>query len=101
MSTPSPPDPFDAETEVLTPGTLLYRVDSPPVPVLYAADTERAAVAESLLHDIPLSGGYLTWNSYSRVVMGRVRITAELRLADLCGLDLRPVQRLPSGRAVR
>lgn len=112
MRTPSPPDPFDQASEVLTAGTLLYRVGSitrpitafnpghggatrfaffgdPPVPVLYAAETEQAALAESLLHDIPGSGGYLTSDSYTRVVMGRLRVTADLTLVSLRGLGLR------------
>lgn len=38
----------------------------------------RAAVAEALLHDVPLTGGYLSWDTYSRVVMGRLRIPDEL-----------------------
>lgn len=59
------------------------------MPVLYAADTAQAALAESLLHDIPVSGGYLTWDDYSQVVMGRLRLTRDLRLACLRGLGLR------------
>lgn len=112
MTTPPPPRPFDADVEILPAGGLLYRVGSihrpisafnpgrgkptrfaffgdPPVPVLYGADTEQAALAESLLHDVPASGGYVSWDDYSRVVMGRLRIIGELRLASLRGLGLR------------
>lgn len=97
---------------MLTAGTLLYRVGAisrpiatfntghggptrfaffgtPPVPVLYAADTQNAALAESLLHDIPATGGNLLWDDYARVVMGRIAITRPLRLAAFRGLGLR------------
>lgn len=112
MSTPPPPEPFDPDADVLSRGTLLYRVGSinrslasvnpglgrptrfaffgqPRVPVLYAAETPTAAVAESLLHDVPLQGGYLTWDTYSQAVMGRLEVTSDLRLASLRGLGLR------------
>ncbi|WP_158548073.1 RES family NAD+ phosphorylase [Desertihabitans brevis] len=111
MTTPPPPDPFDAAEEVLTAGTALYRVGStrrplhtfnpgvgsgsrfaffgdPPVPVLYAADTATAALTETLLHDIPVTGGLLTSDAYTQVVMGRLLITRDLRLASLRGLGL-------------
>lgn len=61
----------------------------PRVPVLYAAETPTAAVAESLLHDVPLQGGYLTWDSYAQVVMGRLEVTRDLGMASLRGLGLR------------
>ncbi|MGI8415599.1 MAG: RES domain-containing protein [Nakamurella sp.] len=109
---PSPPVPFDADDDVLEADSLLYRVASngrpitrfnpgvgsptrfaffgtPPVPVLYAADTAEAAFAESLLHDIPVSGGYLVYDSYSDSVMGRLIVGRDLRLASLRGLGLR------------
>lgn len=112
MRVPSPPDPFDCEVAELAPGDLLYRVGSitrgigefnpgrgpatrfgffgdPPVPLLYAAGTPQGALAESLLHDVPVSGGLLLPSAYQRVVMGRLRITAPLRLARLRGLGLR------------
>lgn len=109
---PDPPEPFDPEVHTLDPGTLLYRVGSterpiasfnpgeggptrfaffgePPIPVLYAAGTETAALAETLLHDIPVSGGNLLWDDYSRAVMGRLRIARPLRVANFRGLGLR------------
>lgn len=61
----------------------------PLVPVLYAADTEESALAESLLHDIPISGGYLGPDDYVPKVMGRLTITRDIRLASLRGLGLR------------
>lgn len=108
MTVPSPPDPFDAEAEVLVVGARLYRVattsrpatafnpgygtrtrfaffGTPPVPVLYAAESPTAALAESLLHDVPPSGGFLTADVYSRAVMVRLEVTAPLRLAKLRG----------------
>ncbi len=69
-----PPTPFKPEIETLSAGHLLYRVftnsrpptefnpgigaptrfgffGKPVVPLMYAADTEEAAIAETLLHD--------------------------------------------------
>ena len=109
---PDPPNPFDADTETLQVGDLLYRVGSntrridvfnpgmgsptrfaffgrPVVSVLYGADTEDAAVCETLLHDIPASGGLLTADDYRDRVMGRIRITKPLKLARLRGTGLR------------
>lgn len=109
---PTPPDPFNAAEQTLKAGTKLYRVHSnvrtvtefnpgvgsrtrfgffgdPVVPVLYAADTEQAAVAESLLHDIPTAGGALTYSQYANKVMGRIIVARDLRLANLRGLGLR------------
>lgn len=109
---PDPPDPFRPDTEALPAGTALYRVHSnargvaefnpgvgsatrfgffadPPVPILYAASTQQAAVAESLLHDIPAAGGILPYAAYADKVMGRIRPTRDLRLAKLRGLGLR------------
>lgn len=59
------------------------------MPVLYAAQTERAAVAETLLHDVPVTGGSLTWDAYAEVVMGRLQLVRPVRLASLRGLGLR------------
>lgn len=107
-----PPEPFDAAEEILPTGQHLYRVHSntrqvtefnpgigsrtrfgffgdPIVPVLYAADTPQAALAESLLHDIPTEGGALPYSRYADAVMGRLTTTRDLRLASLRGLGLR------------
>lgn len=81
---PEPPDPFRPRTATLGTGTQLYRCytaeegrtattfnpgfgsptrfgffGNPLVPVLYAAASEQAAVAETLLHDVPVIGGRL------------------------------------------
>jgi hypothetical protein len=61
----------------------------PVVPVLYAAETERAAIAETLLHDTPLTGGQLTVSAYRDRRMSRLTTNRELRLASLMGLGLR------------
>ncbi|MFC5009066.1 RES domain-containing protein [Nocardioides plantarum] len=110
-----PPDPFDAEPVVLDEGTLLYRTHGegrrvtefnpgigaptrfaffgdPPVPVLYAAETEEAAVAETLLHDVPLGGGILSFDDYRKRIMGRFAVRRTLRLARLHGLGLRRLE---------
>lgn len=110
-----PPDPFDADHDLLSSGDQVYRVYSNSrtvtafnpgygkptrfacfrdrndlvVPVLYAAATEEAAVAESLLHDVPHSGGVLPHAKYSATVMGLLTVTRDLRLAKLRGLGLR------------
>lgn len=110
--TPLPPRPFDPRVETLEAGSSLYRVYSssrratefnpgiggptrfaffgdPVVPVLYAAGTEEAAVAETLLHDVPLEGGPLPYERYASKVVGRITVTRTLRLAVLHGLGLR------------
>lgn len=112
MSPSLPPDPFDAADDPLPVGQRLYRVHSntrtvtefnpgvgsrtrfaffgdPVVSVLYAADTEQAALAESLLHDIPATGGSLPYARYADKVMGMLAVTRELHLASLRGLGLR------------
>lgn len=111
---PSPPDPFDPLTSELPTGTRLVRVfrsgagrtvatfnpghgsasrfaffGAPPVPVLYAAETDTAAVCESILHGVPLVGGRLVPEQYEPMVAGAVRTTRPLRLAALHGLSLR------------
>lgn len=110
---PEPPDPFDADDFVLRSGRPLYRVFSnsrtvtefnptgppasqrfsffgdPPVPVLYAASTDEAAVCESLLHDVPVAGGMLAPSRYRNKVMGLSRPARDLRLARLMGTGLR------------
>lgn len=107
-----PPDPFDAAEDRLAAGALLYRVHSnvrratefnpgvgsrtrfaffgdPIVPVLYAAETEQAAIAETPLHDVPPTGGILPYAVYSDTVMSRIVVGRTLRLASLRGLGLR------------
>lgn len=107
-----PPDPFDPATATLPEGHLLYRVLSatrtatdfnpgfgartrfgffgkPVVPIMYAADTEDAAIAETLLHDIPVDGGLLPYDQYATKVLVRLNVEQELRLAVLHGTGLR------------
>lgn len=110
-----PPSPFRPATATLPAGQLLYRVlstarkptdfnpgvgaptrfgffgepDQAPVPILYAADGEDAAIAETLLHDIPVDGGTLPYDKYAGTVLVRLKLTRELRVAVLHGLGLR------------
>lgn len=107
-----PPTPFKPAIDTLSAGHLLYRVftssrkptefnpgvgaptrfgffGKPVVPIMYAADTEEAAVAETLLHDIPVEGGLLPYDDYSRKALARLKVTRDLRLAVLHGLELR------------
>lgn len=60
--------------------------------MLYAAASEDAAVAESLLHDIPHTGGMLPYSQYAGTVMGLLRVTRDVRLAKLRGFGLRRVK---------
>jgi hypothetical protein len=64
----------------------------PVVPVLYAAQTQEAAVCETLLHDIPMDGGMLTPDDYEDKVMGAARTTRELSLASFMGTGLRALK---------
>lgn len=110
-----PPAPFDPAVDTVPAGRALYRVASntrtptefnpgvgapsrfgffgargqPVVPILYAAETEDAAIAETLLHDIPADGGVLPYDQYADRVMVRLELTRDLRVAVLHGLGLR------------
>jgi RES domain len=107
-----PPDPFDPATATVPPGQLLYRVLSatrtatdfnpgfgsgtrfgffgnPVVPIMYAADTEDAAIAETLLHAIPVEGGVLPYDQYATKVLVRLEVTRPLRVGVLHGSGLR------------
>jgi hypothetical protein len=107
-----PPDPFEPQAHVLGRGHVLFRVfqntrkvtdfnpgrgkptrfapfASPPVGVLYAADTEEAAVCESLLHDVPPGPGTLLYEQAAKRVLAPLEVTRELRLASLMGDGLR------------
>ncbi|SEH56787.1 RES domain-containing protein [Leifsonia sp. CL147] len=70
-------------------GTRFAFFGDPVVPVLYAAETERAAIAESLLHDIPLTGGQLTQSAYQDRRMSQLKTNRDVRLASFMGLGLR------------
>jgi hypothetical protein len=99
-----PPTPFKPATDTLPAGHLLYRVftasrkptefnpgvgaptrfgffGKPVVAIMYPADTEEAAVAETLLHDIPVDGGVLPYDQYSRKALALLKVTHDLRLA--------------------
>lgn len=106
-----------AQKDLIDPGTLLYRVldgssgrtviDSNPgfgaptrfafftaedgstVPVLYAALTAEAALAESILRYVPVDGGELLRRDYEPMIMGALRPLRRLRLASFKGLGLR------------
>jgi hypothetical protein len=107
-----PPDPFDPATATLPEGHLLYRVLSatrtaadfnpglgsrtrfgffgkPVVPIMYAADTEEAAIAETLLHDIPVEGGLLPYDQYATKVLVRLKVRQRLHVGVLHGTGLR------------
>lgn len=107
-----PPSPFEPAVTTLPAGQLLYRVLSstrtatdfnpgvgartrfgffgnPVVPIMYAADTEQAAIAETLLHDIPADGGVLPYDQYAGKALVRLEVSRALRLAVLHGTGLR------------
>ena len=107
-----PPVAFDPATATVPAGHLLYRVLSasrtatdfnpgigaptrfgffgdPVVPIMYAADSEDAAIAETLLHDIPADGGILPYDKYAGTVLVRLAVTRDLRVGVLHGLGLR------------
>lgn len=108
-----PFDPFDPEILHLPAGSEFYRVHGsrfgptrfnpgqgvggrfhffgdPPVPVLCLADTREAAVAETLLHDLPVGvPSRLGPDAYLDAVLSMVRITRDLEVAMFHGLGLR------------
>jgi RES domain len=107
-----PPHPFDPATATLPAGHPLYRVLSatrtatdfnpghggrtrfgffgkPVVPILYAAESEDAAIAETLLHDIPATGGLLPHDQYATKVLVRLEVTRPVRVGVLHGTGLR------------
>jgi len=111
---PDPPHPFTAFTYRATRDTGLYRVCSagptrriddfnpgygpggrfsffgdPPVPVLYAAETELAALCETVLHDVPATGGIVPSAAIDNLVAGRLVLARDLALADFSGVGLR------------
>lgn len=107
---PPPPHPFAAASYVISPGMMLHRVHSShrapdvanpglgpptrfaplPVPVLYAAVTARAAIAETILHDAVYRPGALNVvppTAYLDRSLARLQVTGDLRVADLTGLE--------------
>ena len=110
-----PPSPFEEAVTNLPAGQRLYRVLSstrtatefnpgvgaptrfaffgnPVVPVMYAADTGDAAIAETLLHDIPADGGVLPYDQYAGKALVRLEVTRALSLAVLHGMALRKLK---------
>ncbi|MHA6668613.1 RES family NAD+ phosphorylase [Homoserinimonas sp. A447] len=110
MTVPTSPSPFTARTRVLSIGTTIYRVHSnrfepnednpgpsaptrfafigaPPVPVFYTAGDEEAALAESILHDLPKAGGALESKTYRNRSCSRLVVGRELSLASLVSVD--------------
>lgn len=59
------------------------------IPTLYAAASAEAAVCETILHDVPLSGGSLPAASYARYAETALELQRDLRLAKLMGDGLR------------
>lgn len=113
-----PPTPFKPDIETLPAERLLYRVftnsrpptdfnpgigaatrfgffGKPVIPIMYAADTEEAAIAETLLHDVPVEGGALPYDQYCRRALARLEVTRDLRLAVLHGMGLRRLKVAP------
>lgn len=113
--TPKPPNPFTAQEFILPRASGIYRVASNnrgvdefnpgkgaptrwaffgdgPVPVLYAAQSEVAAVCESLLHDIPPDGGLLRPSAYRDRIAARLIIRRDLRLAAFMGTGRRALK---------
>jgi hypothetical protein len=113
-----PPTPFKPKIETLSAGHLLYRVftnslrptefnpgvgaptrfgffGKPVVPIMYAADTEEAVIAETLLHDIPVEGGLLAYDDYARKALARLEVRRDLRIAVLHGMALRRLKVSP------
>ncbi|WP_345471236.1 RES family NAD+ phosphorylase [Glutamicibacter ectropisis] len=108
-----PGDPFDPLTYSLQPGTHLYRVYSnqrtspvefnpgvgsptrfaffgiPLVSVLYAAETEQAAICETILHDVPPGSGYVMFDDIKNKVCAQITPSRVLKLASLMGDGLR------------
>lgn len=67
------------------------------VPAFYAGLTEKVAVAETFLHDVPLRGGQTTWAEQDLRIISAVRCSRELRLGQLHGAGLRRLGLKPRG----
>jgi len=103
---PAPPEPFEPLIETWPAGVGFYRVHSdrgqanafntgplpqtrfaffgnPAVPVLYAGETELTAVAETILHDVPLTCGRVEAPAYLSRQSTCLRPRRDLRLAQL------------------
>lgn len=111
--TPEPPEPFQPRVGELVAGTVLQRVHSnrfrpsqfnpgprgagrfhffgdPMVPALYLAETREGALAETLLHDIPVGVlATMPRSIYGDTVMAGLKLKRPLRIAEFFGLGLR------------
>jgi hypothetical protein len=110
----TPPKPFEPHEWILEANTELFRVfanspgrsvttfnpgygeptrfaffGTPPVPILYSAQTEEAAVCESILHDVPPGPGTVLYDSFKGYVCSKLAPTQDLKLAALMGDGLR------------
>lgn len=111
-----PGKPFEPEEYFLEEGTSLHRVFSnqrkggvvefnpgvgsrtrfaffgdPKIPALYAAQTEEAAICESILHDVPPGPGCIVYDNISDKVCAPLVPTRRLRLASFMGDGLRKI----------
>ena len=59
------------------------------VPTLYAAQSAEAALCETILHDVPLTGGSLALGAYAAYIESSLELQRDLRLAKLMGDGLR------------
>jgi len=108
-----PPDPFNPEVFTLAVGEPVYRVfraprgvdefrtsgptadtrfaffGDPNAPVLYGAETDQAAVCETVLHDIPQSGGAVLPTDYQNRAVCLLRPSRDLQLASFMGTGLK------------
>lgn len=64
---------------------------NPPVPVLYAAETDDAALAEVFLHDVPIAGGRIDERLVRQRVLSSVVSTRDLHLAAFHGEGFRRI----------
>lgn len=62
---------------------------SPSVPVLYAAETEEAAICESILHEVPPGPGSILFEDIEHRISARMKVTRDLNLASFMGDGLR------------
>lgn len=117
---PDPPHPIDPAIELWPAGTPMFRVHaykastgqfrptqfnpgpkpttrfaffgSPAVPVLYAGASEETAVAETIFHDIPITGGRIAADSYRRRYLSEITALRDLQLAQLHSGGLRTLK---------
>jgi hypothetical protein len=114
VTVPPPPKNLDALAHILAAGETIHRVHRPPrrpnafnpglgaptrfaplrgadgpVPTLYAAQTAEAAVCETILHDVPVSGGSLAYSGYAPLRETTLAVQRTLRLAKFMGDGLR------------